>query len=182
MLEVQLGLSGGRMSLSCLANSKLLQHVLSTLEHLSLSRRMIGQDKFLKVVTHSSSPLLKSLTVPFCSFCMMNWIGPSSYLYQFKLQNNLVQCKSGSMIEPRIRIWMIWSYKWGLVYFLKKKACSLLQGSCEDSPLFSYIWTQIFFSWLLLRDRLNTINLLRRKNKHLDDYTSVLCINGPRRH
>jgi hypothetical protein len=145
MLEVQLGLSGGRMSLSCLANSKLLQHVLSTLEHLSLSRRMIGQDKFLKVVTHSSSPLLKSLTVPFCSFCIMNWIGPSSYLYQFKLQNNLVQCKSGSMIEPRIRIWMIWSYKWGLVYFLKKRHVLYCRDHVRTLPSFPRFGHNFFF-------------------------------------
>lgn len=33
---------------------------------------------------------------------------------------------------------------------------------------------KIFF-WLLLRDRLNTRNLLRRKNKILEDYSCVLC-------
>jgi hypothetical protein len=30
----------------------------------------------------------------------------------------------------------------------------------------------------VLRDRLNTRNLLRRKNMHLDDYSCVLCFSG----
>jgi hypothetical protein len=32
-----------------------------------------------------------------------------------------------------------------------------------------------FFFWLLLRDRLNTREMLRRKNMELDDYSCVLC-------
>jgi len=36
-----------------------------------------------------------------------------------------------------------------------------------------------FFAWLLIRDRLSTRNLLRRKNMYLEDYNYVLCHNGP---
>jgi hypothetical protein len=36
---------------------------------------------------------------------------------------------------------------------------------------------KIFF-WLLLRDRLNSRNLLRRKNMELEDYSCVLCNTG----
>jgi hypothetical protein len=35
-----------------------------------------------------------------------------------------------------------------------------------------------FFFWLLLRDRLNTRELLKRKNMELDDYNCVLCRQG----
>lgn len=35
-----------------------------------------------------------------------------------------------------------------------------------------------FFFWLVLRDRINTRNLLRRKNIHLDDYNCVWCDRG----
>ncbi|GJN24109.1 hypothetical protein PR202_gb11827 [Eleusine coracana subsp. coracana] len=32
-----------------------------------------------------------------------------------------------------------------------------------------------FFFWLLLRDRINTRNLLRRKNRTLESYSCALC-------
>lgn len=54
-------------------------------------------------------------------------------------------------------------------------------GQTEASPLFSWLWRSSnlgnhkFFFWLLLRDRLNTRNLLRRKNMILDDYNCTLC-------
>lgn len=32
-----------------------------------------------------------------------------------------------------------------------------------------------FFFWLLIKDRLNTRNLLRRKHMHLDDYNCAIC-------
>jgi hypothetical protein len=54
----------------------------------------------------------------------------------------------------------------------------------EASPLFSWLWSSSnlgkhkFFFWLLLRDRLSTRNLLRRKNMHLDDYGCLLCSTG----
>lgn len=46
---------------------------------------------------------------------------------------------------------------------------------------FKWMWAPFvggkykFFFWLLLKDKFNTQNLLRRKNRHLDDYTCVLC-------
>ena len=64
-----------------------------------------------------------------------------------------------------------WHYNWGPI-FSSKKAYSHLQGSLEASPLFKWIWKSgnlgkyKFFAWLLLKDRLSTRNLLRRK-KHV---------------
>jgi hypothetical protein len=55
----------------------------------------------------------------------------------------------------------------------------ILQGYTQASPLFKWLWgasnlsMHKFFFWLLLRDRLNTRNLLRRKNRFLEDYNCV---------
>jgi hypothetical protein len=62
-----------------------------------------------------------------------------------------------------------WSYTWGNHTYSSKKAYKLLIGDSEASPLFSWLWASSnlgkhkFFFWLLIRDRLNTRNMLRRK-------------------
>jgi len=77
-----------------------------------------------------------------------------------------------------------WSYSWGNSKYSSKKVYNLLMGSSEVSPLFSWLWASCtlgkhkFFFWLLIRDRLNTRNLLRRKNMDIDDYSCVLCNGG----
>ena len=78
----------------------------------------------------------------------------------------------------------IWSYNWGTSNYSSKKAYALFIKSTLDSPFFKWLWksgnlgNHKFFFWLLLRDRLNTKNLLRRKHMHLDDYTCVMCSQG----
>jgi hypothetical protein len=77
-----------------------------------------------------------------------------------------------------------WSFSWGNAKYSGKKAYTLLIDAEQASPLFSWLWVSSnlgkhkFFLWLLLRDRINTRNLLRRKNMHLDYYTCVLCNQG----
>ena len=77
-----------------------------------------------------------------------------------------------------------WIYFWGNSNYSSKKAYKLLIGTEQASPLFPWLWPSSnlgkhkFFFRLLLRDRLNTRNLLRRKNMHLDDYNCVLCNAG----
>lgn len=74
-----------------------------------------------------------------------------------------------------------WSYSWNNSIFVVKKAYGFLKGTVPTSPVFRWMWqSQVagkykFFFWLLLKDRLNTRNLLRRKNMHLDENTCVLC-------
>lgn len=74
-----------------------------------------------------------------------------------------------------------WTYSWNKSTYHTKKAYKLLLGEHPTSPLFKWLWTggnlgkHKFFFWLLLMDRLNTRNLLRRKNRHLEDYNCVLC-------
>jgi len=77
-----------------------------------------------------------------------------------------------------------WSYCWGSSRYSRGKAYNILIGTTPASPLFKWLWASSnlgnhkFFFWLLLRDRLNTRNLLRRKNMDLDDYSCVLCSLG----
>lgn len=72
----------------------------------------------------------------------------------------------------------------GFPGFSSKKAYLQLIGSRPCSPIFKWMWKSCarskhkFFFWLLLRDWLNTRNLLRRKNMHLDDHSCVLCSSG----
>jgi len=74
-----------------------------------------------------------------------------------------------------------WKYIWGSITYSSSKAYRLLIGQQQTSPLFKWMWTSgnlgkhKFFFWLLLMDRLNTRNMLIRKNRHLDDYNCVLC-------
>ena len=75
----------------------------------------------------------------------------------------------------------IWCYSWGSCKYSSKKAYKILIGHTETSPLFYWMWASSnlgkhkFFFWLLLMDRINTRNLLRRKNMELENYNCVLC-------
>jgi hypothetical protein len=69
-----------------------------------------------------------------------------------------------------------WTYIWGNSTFSSKKAYKALIGVQPTPQLFAWIWDtscqakhKIFF-WLLLHDRLNTRNLLRRKNFVITTY------------
>jgi hypothetical protein len=76
-----------------------------------------------------------------------------------------------------------WSYIWGSNTFSVHRAYNCLIGYQEAQPHFGWIWKSScqpkhkFFFWLLLHDRLNTRNLLRRKNMTLPSYYCVqnLC-------
>jgi hypothetical protein len=73
-----------------------------------------------------------------------------------------------------------WSYIWGNAEFSSKKAYQAMIGSSPAPKIFSILWKSScqakhkFFFWLLLHDRLNTRNLLRRKNFVLQSYQCVL--------
>ena len=72
-----------------------------------------------------------------------------------------------------------WSYIWGSDKFEVKKAYSAMIGYSPSPPHFSWVWASScqnkhkFFFWLLLLDRLNTRNLLKRKQFILPDYNCV---------
>ena len=87
-------------------------------------------------------------------------------------ENTLEEVKLNSQLDLNDE----WTYIWGSEIFSTKKAYNVLIGVQNTSPLFAYIWKsscqakhKIFF-WLLLHDRLNTRDLLARKNFHLQSY------------
>jgi hypothetical protein len=75
----------------------------------------------------------------------------------------------------------MWSYIWNSNVYSSQKAYFQIIGINDASPIFKWMWKfcvigkHKFFSWLLLQDRLNTREMLQRKNMELDDYSCVLC-------
>jgi hypothetical protein len=75
----------------------------------------------------------------------------------------------------------VWSYSWG-TSLSPKRAYLHLIGSRQFHPSFKWLWKasaqkqhKVFF-WLLLKDRLSTRNILRRKNQLLPYYDCVLYV------
>lgn len=76
----------------------------------------------------------------------------------------------------------IWTPVWGA--FSAARAYKFLLGHNQIPQAFKWLWEtfcqpkhKIFF-WLLLKDRLSTRNLLKRRNMHLDSYDCALCMNA----
>lgn len=75
----------------------------------------------------------------------------------------------------------LWGYTWGSNIFLATKIYRRLIGQHQVHPVFRWLWKTIcqpkhkIFFWLLLKDRLSTRNILRRKNMHLETYNCELC-------
>ena len=73
-----------------------------------------------------------------------------------------------------------WSYIWGNAEFSSQKAYKAMIGFSPAPKIFSILWKSScqakhkFFFWLLLHDRLNTRNLLRRKNFVIQSYQCVI--------
>lgn len=74
-----------------------------------------------------------------------------------------------------------WHYSWGTSIYSSTKSYRILMGTHQASPLFKRLWKSgnlgkhRSFFWLLLNDRLNTRNILRRKKRHLPSYNCVFC-------
>jgi len=75
-----------------------------------------------------------------------------------------------------------WSYNWGSGLFLSAKAYQHLLGTVIVSQVFQWLWKssalpkrKVFF-WLALVDRLNTREILRRRNMDLLSHNCVLCL------
>ena len=76
-----------------------------------------------------------------------------------------------------------WSCIWSSGKFSVAKAYKHLSGQGTVHPGFNWMWNSScqnkhkVFCWLILKDRLSTRELLRRKNMELPDYNCVLCNN-----
>jgi hypothetical protein len=69
-----------------------------------------------------------------------------------------------------------------LIFFRVRKAYKHLTGSSPVHPVFKWIWATscqmkhtVF--WLLIKNRSNTRNMLRRRNMQLESYACELCIH-----
>jgi hypothetical protein len=74
-----------------------------------------------------------------------------------------------------------WTYIWRSGIFTSKQAYENMKGHLSAPLQFQWMWKskcqgkhKVFF-WLLLNDRLNTQNLLRRKRFHLQSTNCVMC-------
>lgn len=75
-----------------------------------------------------------------------------------------------------------WSFIWGTQYYSSIKFYQYRNRQLLPERSIIWIWdtkcvTKInFFAWLLLNDRLNTINILKRRNKVQEEgYNCTLC-------
>ena len=74
-----------------------------------------------------------------------------------------------------------WTYIWNSNRFSVSKAYKHMSGHLVLHPVYKWIWRsscqnkhKVFF-WLLIKDRLSTKELLKRKNMTLQDYSCILC-------
>ena len=74
----------------------------------------------------------------------------------------------------------IWKYIWG-TKFQSSRAYKELVGHQHAHSILKWLWEcfcqpkhKVFF-WLVIKDRLSTRNILKRKNMALDSYDCVLC-------
>jgi hypothetical protein len=74
-----------------------------------------------------------------------------------------------------------WTYIWNSNQFSVSKAYKHMSGHRVLHPVYKWIWRsscqnkhKVFF-WLLIKDRLSTRELLKRKNMTLQDYSCIFC-------
>ena len=74
-----------------------------------------------------------------------------------------------------------WSYLWNSSKFLVQRAYRHLNGHQVTHQVYKWVWAsscqskhKVFF-WLVLKDRISTRELLKRKRMQLPDFTCVLC-------
>jgi hypothetical protein len=77
----------------------------------------------------------------------------------------------------------IWRFSWG-ANFSSSQAYRQLVGHQQVHIVYRWLWQclcqpkhKVFF-WLLIKDRLSTRNILKRKNMFLDSYNCVLCLQN----
>jgi len=79
----------------------------------------------------------------------------------------------------------VWSYIWGNGTYTSQRLYKLVFANTNAHPAFGWIWKAKctprikFFAWLVLVDRLNTKDMLRRRHCNTqDDDLYVLCSQG----
>ena len=102
-------------------------------------------------------------------------LSSTAFMQYQELQNNIQD------LEVHIDGNGQWMYTWGNGNFAAKKIYRNLTHHEALHPAYKWLWKcfcqpkhKVFF-WLLLKDRLSTRNVLRRRNMELDTYSCALC-------
>ena len=96
----------------------------------------------------------------------------------------LLQVAEDLVTLPAIEEKDTWTYIWGTPFFSTSRAYKHLTRHMPVHSFFRKLWKSScqnkhkFFFWLLLRDRLSTRELLRRRNMILPSYDCVCCNLG----
>jgi len=96
------------------------------------------------------------------------------------------KCRAAGRLQPVLPdVNDCWSFIWGYQKYTSNKYYQYQFSSLQPHRSIIWIWKTKcipkikFFAWLLLNDRLNTRDMLRRKNKFLEEgYNCVLCPNS----
>lgn len=176
------GLSGGGMSSNCCLSSRIW----------CLSKSKNGQSCMLQLDKWDEQPLSQRMPELF-SFAENKSISverafsenhlsqlfslPLSHL-AFQQMQSLEEMITQSSLVPEDNVW---GFRWGTSVFSSSRIYRVLVGHLEADPAFNWPWKsycqpkrKVFF-WLLIKDRLSTRNLLRRKNMQLDSFNCELC-------
>lgn len=138
------------------------------------------QQSFLELFSYSKNALIsvssmKSAALPISHFHLS--LSAEAYDQFLQLQN-IIHNIDLSAVPDR------WQYIWGSFAFSSSKAYKTLIGSLQVHDVYGWLWRSScqnkrkFFFWLLLKDRLSTRNLLKRKHMSLPDYNYVFCSYG----
>jgi hypothetical protein len=127
--------------------------------------RNISVAKFLQ-----SEDILEQFNLPLSAEAFQELQDLQTIIQGIQVQSNKADC---------------WQYIWGSNRYSSKQFYNLPFKNIRPPPPFLWIWQSRCsnklrtFSWLLLMDRLNTRNLLRRRNFHIEgnNFNCVLC-NG----
>lgn len=102
-------------------------------------------------------------------------LSQQAHVQMLQLQTELQQAQLNDLPDN-------WTYIWNSNLYSVKKAYKQLSGHLSLHPAYKWLWNssrqkkhKVFF-WLLIKDRLSTRELLRRKNMLLQDYTAPYAL------
>ena len=145
---------------------------------------IIGLNPVSETYSHISFPLPEHRKAPLDSSCTMKSIRFLLFYSQSKPLKNLRPFNSFCRVGLGTRIFQTAGSTIGTLGNSALRKLTFSFQALGSLPLFSWLWSSgnfgkhNFFFWLLLKDCSNTRNLLRRKNKVLEDYSCAIGNSG----
>jgi hypothetical protein len=125
---------------------------------------------------------------------------PKASLWKLRNEGNLINCFNIPMSRAAYNDFLLlqqyfdslpapdlcekdsWHFIWGQQVYTTSKYYQYQSKNLQPSMVILWVWkskctpTVKYFAWLLLNDKLNTRNILRRRKKFLEEgYNCVLC-------